>query len=317
MKIAATCVAVLAAAAATLLPARADPDETLIYPSPPQAELQFGGDEQGATISTISPSPPGSFSSCDASGLLSQTESVVDAWLNCAYDTSPPTSTEQKFARCYLLADEGCTTTRVIDSVQFGVHSVIVYDPYDEPVKLRVNIYEDAGCLTGNPGTGGTLVATVDTEVTPDDDSSLVTVEICSDVEILPSEAIRVEVEVESGWYGYERFNFRPGFTAFEAASGPTYYLSPCTGDVFVDLAVFDGGRFAVFDFVLDVHTSPAPTGRGKGGSKGDDDDDDDDDRRALKGKGKGGCKRYGGSRTGGSRTGGSGKGGSKGDDTM
>ena len=245
--------------ATNLLPAWADVEkprhlESEMVPSNQAADQTASIEEdEMITPDTIFPVAPGSFSTCDSTGLLSQTESsVVQSSVACVYNTSPRTSTAQKTARCYSLANEGCTGARIINSVTFGVWGV--YSRDNVPVDLKVNIYKDSGCLTGNPTTGGELIASVDTQVTPEDNLSLKTVEICSATAILPSEAIRVEVEqVEDG---LDEFTFWPGHTVRKEASGPSYTFSTCSGFVFQDWA--DDG-FPEHDFILDVQTTPAP----------------------------------------------------------
>ena len=280
MKIAAIA---LLAAAATLLPASADRaeeatlgrtlgsaiDDDTIPPVSATLEGESSSKQdaiatrQGTTpVPTPSPtnSAPGSFSSCEVDGVLSQTSSnVIAASYAYIYRTSPRWTTEaQRWARCYSLTAEGCSNARVINSVTFGVRRVVSVtdEPVDEPVDVRINIYKDSGCLNGNPGTGGELVATVDTQVTSANDDTLVSVDICSDIEILPSEAIRVEIEqVEDG---YDEFAFWPGFTEQEPpspTSGDTYFLrSSSTSNNFFNFPSING-------LILDVQTEPAPAG--------------------------------------------------------
>lgn len=175
----------------------------------------------------------GSYSTCDTTGELTQTASdQFDPAASVACNKSRPDETyNQVFARCFNLADEGCSGNRTIDSVTFSVNE------RRGSVVVRINIYKDPGCLEDPPLPGRNssfeeLLASVSYNVRGrDTNGQLVTVPINDDI-ILSSDdeqAIRVELEQTddgSTWF-LAGWNFGP-------ASGATYQKAPdCDIDMF------------------------------------------------------------------------------------
>lgn len=165
---------------------------------------------------------------------------------------APPQTTENGFARCFNMAQEGVSGDFVIDSVQFGLRALIVYDECDVVVEAR--IYSVPTCVNGpctetdNPGSTAddddcipigtaTLLATQSIVLTVEDTRRVHTVPFPGGVAIPAGSNIMVEIfNPDDGTEAPGLFTFRPMATQLLAQSpcADSYLRNPdgCGADI-------------------------------------------------------------------------------------
>jgi hypothetical protein len=141
------------------------------------------------------------------------------------------TSSLNSYARCYVLADEGCSTSRVVTGAGIGIGDV------NADVAATVNVYTSTGCLAGAPGTGiEVLLASAPLAITTSMKGTTVEVALNTTGFVVGiHQALLIEYVVQPSQPGLGYF---PGATpGVDAARGPSYVKFPeCGAPNYIDI---------------------------------------------------------------------------------
>jgi cell division septation protein DedD len=192
-------------------------------------------------------------SDCDGTGLLSQS---TDDFTITASNTFVCPEAANSFARCYVFADEGCTSDRIVTGARIGIEFINGAMEFD----VTVNLYTSVGCLSGTPGAPGVPGRT---EVLRASTPFRVTAAMAGTIQNVPldtmgfvadaNEALLIEIDHPA----VPGASFFPGSNP-NGESAPSYTFAAACGDS--NYVTFNSLGFPQVDLILGLTTDSAPT---------------------------------------------------------
>jgi hypothetical protein len=156
---------------------------------------------------------------------------------------------EQSFARCYTLANEGCSTDRIVTGFILGIGRIVDGDIPG----ATINVYKSTGCLNGAPGTGTeVLLASLSFVLQTAFQFSTVAVPLNTGGAVIGvNEALLIELVVPAV-FGYD-----PGANS-AGQSAPSFIKAVACG--IPNYVTLQSVGFGQVHWVLGLLTAPLPT---------------------------------------------------------